>query len=431
MREKIRILFVDDEPPLLEQAKIFLEKENEGLDIITASSVDEALNLLQEGDFGVIVSDYQMPEIDGIEFLEILRQEKETDVPFIMFTGKGREEVAMKALNLGAQRYIQKGGNPKSQFEFLANAIIRENDRYSTKKEREQKIRDLYNASVQLPTCYSEEEIYAQVLNSAQDILGFEACIIFMVEEGGLVVKATQAPNIEVGKIHSKDEGIPGMTHQNQKPYLIDDIPNRKEAQPNDLDFKSTLCIPIKDEGVFQAFSYEKDYFNEFDLEMTKILISHMRQVIDNLSYQKNLKENKFWLFQIVHNSPIPIFVIDEEHEITHWNKACENLTGISRREVLGKKGAWRAFYDEKRPVMADLVLEDASEEKFKEYYGEKFTRSPFHPDAYEGEDYFPKLGDKGRQVLFTASPINNLEGKRIGAVEILQDITDQKKRNK
>ncbi len=427
MGKKISILFVDDEPGLLDQAKIFLERENEELDIITVSSANKALDLLQKENFGVIVSDYQMPEMDGLEFLEILRKEKETDIPFIMFTGKGREEVAMKALNLGAQRYIQKGGDPKNQFDFLANAIIRENTRYSTKKEREEKVKELYNTSVQMPTCYSEEEIYAQVLSSAQEVLGFEVSIIFMVEDENLVVKAVEAPNIEVGESHPKDEGIRGMTHQNQRSYLIDDLSDWEEAQLSDPDFESTLCIPVKDEGVFQAYSYEKDYFNEFDLEMTKILISHMSQVIDNLRYQEVLKENRFWLFQIVHNTPIAIFVIDEEHKVTHWNKACENLTGISRSEVLGKKDAWKAFYNEERPVMADLVLKDASEEKFKEYYGEKFTHSRFHPDAYDGEDYFPKLGDEGRWVFFTAAPINNSEGKRIGAIETLQDITAQK----
>lgn len=61
-----------------------------------------------------------MPEIDGLEFLEIIREEKGMDIPFIMFTGKGREDVAMDALNLGADRYIQKGGNPKSQYGLLA-----------------------------------------------------------------------------------------------------------------------------------------------------------------------------------------------------------------------------------------------------------------------------------------------------------------------
>lgn len=95
------VLCVDDEPDILEQAKIFLEKEVDGLDVETATSAGEALNLLEEKDFDAVVSDYRMPEMDGLEFLEVVREERDSDIPFTIFTGKGREEVAMEALNLG------------------------------------------------------------------------------------------------------------------------------------------------------------------------------------------------------------------------------------------------------------------------------------------------------------------------------------------
>ena len=72
--------------------------------------------------------------MDGLEFLEVVREEKESDIPFIIFTGKGREEVAIKALNLGADRYLQKGGSPKSQYDVLAKAVLQEVEHHKTQR---------------------------------------------------------------------------------------------------------------------------------------------------------------------------------------------------------------------------------------------------------------------------------------------------------
>ncbi|MFW5927850.1 MAG: response regulator [Thermoplasmatota archaeon] len=130
------ILFVDDEEGLLDQAKIFLEKIDDQLKIDTAISVDVGLQKLEKNDgYDCIISDYQMPGIDGLEFLKTIRNERSMDIPFVMFTGKGREEVAIDALNLGADRYIQKGGDPKSQYGLLSQAVVQEVEHW--KRERE------------------------------------------------------------------------------------------------------------------------------------------------------------------------------------------------------------------------------------------------------------------------------------------------------
>ncbi len=431
----IKILLVDDETSLLEQAKIFLKKISQEIEVSTVASAQKALEILDEKEFDVIVSDYQMPEINGLEFLEEVREERDCDIPFIMFTGKGREEVAMKAVNFGADRYIKKEGNPKDQFEFLAHAIIRENERFKTKKEkkeREKKIKKLYEASIELGNYDSEEGIYHHVLESFKDILDFQASSICMLENGDLTVKATtNAKNVKVGQKWSKDEGIRGLTYQNKESYLIEDLSNWKEAQPSDLDVKSGLSVPIKDEGLFQAISYEKNYFDEFDLEMVEMLISHMWQVIEGIRFQDELKKSRTWLSQVIENTSIPTFVIDEEHKITHWNKACENLTGISKDEVIGAQGAWKAFYDEQRPVMADLVLDDVSEKKIEEYYGDRVRQSNVLSEAYEMEDFNPRFGKEGKWIYFTAAPIKDSIGKRIGAIETLEDITERKGRER
>ncbi|MEF8874869.1 MAG: PAS domain S-box protein, partial [Candidatus Thermoplasmatota archaeon] len=142
----IKTLFVDDEKSLLDQTEIFLEKRDEEIEVLTASSAERALEMMEEEDFDVIVSDYQMPDIDGLEFLEETREERGDDIPFIMFTGKGREKVAMKALNLGADRYIQKGGDPKSQYGVLARTIKQEYEHFQSEKKYRTVVKNSHDA---------------------------------------------------------------------------------------------------------------------------------------------------------------------------------------------------------------------------------------------------------------------------------------------
>jgi len=134
----IRILLVDDEPALLEISKLFLERDAQ-FTTETAQSGEKALELLETDYFDAIVSDYQMPGMDGLTLLSRIR-EQGISIPFIILTGKGREEVVIEALNLGADFYLQKGGEPKSQFAELKSKIIHAVD----KRRAEEKARTAY-----------------------------------------------------------------------------------------------------------------------------------------------------------------------------------------------------------------------------------------------------------------------------------------------
>lgn len=120
--ETIRVLLVDDEKELLKATKLYLENAVKDFRITTCNSANNALNCLNKEPFDVIISDFQMPNMDGLELLEKIR-EMDPDIAFIIFTGKGREEVVIKALNLGADYYLQKGGDVRSQFSELINLI--------------------------------------------------------------------------------------------------------------------------------------------------------------------------------------------------------------------------------------------------------------------------------------------------------------------
>jgi two-component system NtrC family sensor kinase len=133
-------------------------------------------------------------------------------------------------------------------------------------------------------------------------------------------------------------------------------------------------------------------------------------------------------LSQIVQATSIPTFVIDSTHTVTHWNKACENLTGIPGKEIIGTQNQWLGFYTRKRPVMADLMVDNAPEEEILRYYGDKGRKSGVIEGAYEAEDFFPDLGERGKWVFFTAAPLRDREGKVTGAIETLQDISERKR---
>ncbi|MDH3885136.1 MAG: PAS domain S-box protein, partial [Desulfobacterales bacterium] len=130
---------------------------------------------------------------------------------------------------------------------------------------------------------------------------------------------------------------------------------------------------------------------------------------------------------QIVRGSSIPTFVIDNRHTITHCNRAFENLTGIAARELIGTRKQWLAFYPAKRPVMADLIVDNASEEELTRYYGRNYWKSSVTEGGYEAEGFFPDLGEKGRWIFFTAAPLKDEEGRITGAIETLQDISERK----
>jgi PAS domain S-box-containing protein len=142
----ISVLYVDDESDLLEIAKIFLESSKE-FRVDTVPSARQGLEILQTTPYDLILSDYQMPDMDGIQFLKEVRSIF-GDIPFILFTGKGREEVVIEAINNGADFYVQKGGDPRSQFAELAHKIriaVERRKSVDALRDSEQRLADIIN----------------------------------------------------------------------------------------------------------------------------------------------------------------------------------------------------------------------------------------------------------------------------------------------
>jgi len=132
-------------------------------------------------------------------------------------------------------------------------------------------------------------------------------------------------------------------------------------------------------------------------------------------------------VMDILQGTPVPTFVINRQHRVTHWNKACETIIGVPADKMVGTKGQWRAFYPTARPVLADLVLDNAGEERIAHLYAGKYRPSRLIDGAFEAEDFFPNFPGGGRWLYFTAAPLHDAEGRLVGAIETLQDITERK----
>ncbi len=146
MVELISVLYVDDEASLLLVGKIFLEESGDFF-VTTVESAQEGLSFLEKEHVDAIVADYMMPYMDGIAFLKRVR-EQFGDIPFILFTGRGREEVVIEAINNGADFYLQKGGDPQAQFAELAHKIRQAVRRKEAEKlfcESEKRLSDIIN----------------------------------------------------------------------------------------------------------------------------------------------------------------------------------------------------------------------------------------------------------------------------------------------
>ena len=122
--------------------------------------------------------------------------------------------------------------------------------------------------------------------------------------------------------------------------------------------------------------------------------------------------------------TPIAQYAIGMDHKITCWNKSCELLTGFSEKEMLGTDNQWKAFYDHKRPVLADLIVDDNYPEIQRLYKG-KSKESTIVPAAWEATNFFPKCGNKPRYLYWMATPIFN-DNSMVGVVTTLQDVTEQ-----
>jgi PAS domain S-box-containing protein len=155
--------------------------------------------------------------------------------------------------------------------------------------------------------------------------------------------------------------------------------------------------------------------------------ISNEIEMANNLrEYAETIQREKKTIEGITEGSPIPTFVLDREHKIILWNRACAELTGYGAEEMIGTDRHYHPFYNQKRPVIADFII-DQDIEGLENYYGKKEVRkSERVKGAYEATDFFKNLGGKDRHLFFLAAPIYDEKGKITAVIETLQDISKE-----
>jgi PAS domain S-box-containing protein len=172
-QQEAHVLHVDDNPQIGQLVQTFLERIEDGFTVTTETSAVAALNRLEREGVDCIISDYQMPNMDGLEFLEVVR-ERYPDLPFILFTGRGSEEIASEAIAAGVTDYMQKGTS-SDQYEVLANRAANAIEQHQTEQQFWNAL-SWYQRLVEQElagVCIVQDERFVYVNQKLADIFGY------------------------------------------------------------------------------------------------------------------------------------------------------------------------------------------------------------------------------------------------------------------
>lgn len=169
--EPITVLHVDDEPAFSDLVADFLKREAERFNVKTITRASDALDRLTETGVDCVVSDYEMPGKDGIEFLQTVREDH-PDLPFLLYTGKGSKEVASEAISKGVTDYLQKGMGTE-QYTVLANRIVNAVEKYRAERLVDQAYRTMDNSHEGIALLDKNGE-FIFVNDAYTDIVGYD-----------------------------------------------------------------------------------------------------------------------------------------------------------------------------------------------------------------------------------------------------------------
>ena len=327
MTARIRVLYADDEPDLLEIGKLFLEQSGDFI-VTTALSASIALRLLEHEQFDVIISDYQMPEMDGIQFLVEVRT-RLGPLPFILFTGRGREEVVIQAINSGADFYLQKGGDPSAQFAELVHKI---------------KQAALRNKAENL--LLKSEEKYRYLIEHSNEAI--------VVAQDGML-KLVNHKMIEFTG-YSEQELLSmqfsAFIHPKDRPMVVDRYQKRMKGEepPSRYAFRliskdgSTWWIELSVAAI--------------DWDGRPATLNFLTDINERKRADDSLREEQQFSKLILDSLPGIFYLYTyPENRMVRWNKQHETLLGYTAEEIKGKLGT-----DLHLPEYKDAVLKAIDE---------------------------------------------------------------------
>ena len=400
------ILYVDDEPGLLDLGKLYLKK-HWGFSVTTAESADDALKLLKTGVFDAIISDYDMPGMDGISFLKHLRS-KAFFEPFILFTGKGREEIVIEALNNGADYYVQKGGDPESQYSELVNMVKMAVEKKRVEEELRQANLLSFTIINHLPDPTFVVDIKGKIIawnNAMGKITGITAQKVLGKDVNEFFLKRYGIHNFPLVNVYLNPDQDLTISHSEIK---YEDGPVTAETKIIDTNGKEIILwvkvTPLYDKNMQISGAIET-----------------IRDITNIKQAERNLRETNQQLQDIINFIPDPTFVIDKQRKVIAWNHAIEDLTGTYASSILGEGNYAYSlpFYDERRPILIDLFFED--NQNIRGSY--KFVKTVDN-NLIAGK-FFKTIGEKKGVYLWgIAAPLYDSQGILTGAIESIRDIT-------
>lgn len=425
--DEIQVLHVDDEPALTELAAEMLQREDRRFVVETVPSASEGLDRVAADEFDCIVSDYDMPGQNGIEFLETLREEY-PDLPFILYTGKGSEEVASNALSAGATDYLQKRGGT-DQYKLLANRIQNavEQSRAQQRTAELERIRLLvrdinlalvranFRSAVETRVCKiiteSDPYLFAWIGEVDSDTDQIEPRAWAGIEEDYFDEITVTADETATGR------GPGGTALRERRVTVSQDIANDPEfpwpEAALDRGFRAVAAIPLeyKDTlyGALGVYADCPHAFGEDEQEVLAELGADIGATIHSLGMQQDLKRSK----NAVDHAGHAIFMTATDGTIEYVNPAFETVTGYSADEAVGRNPRLL-----KSGEMSDAYYEDLWETILD---GTVWDEEGINRRK-DGELYYARE---------TVAPITNENDDIDAFIGIQADITERKDREK
>ncbi|GAA0670824.1 bacterio-opsin activator domain-containing protein [Natronoarchaeum mannanilyticum] len=298
MTDRIHVLHLDDNEQFLDVVATFLEADNDDIDVTSVLDAEAALDRLDGPErIDCVVSDYRMGPTDGVDFLKSVR-ERDPRLPFILYTGKGSEEVASEAISQGVTDYLQKKHSDQ-QYDLLANRIRNAVNRARAERhlaERERMLGGLNEGMRSLMRAETRDDIADLAVEIADEALELPWIAVYLLDESAGVLRPSAyvadveglrdgPPTFDGGRSLAWDAFVDGEVRRH------DDVQSLDTIYADDTDLTGEFTVPLGDHGVLLAGTTGDAALEDATAEFVEILGANARAALDRAEREEQLRE--------------------------------------------------------------------------------------------------------------------------------------------